>query len=176
MAGRRQSRRRILEEHLRRTGQLGPVRDLELFVRGRPATKGSFVPFFSRSTGRMLVKGDNPRTLGWQARIAAAAREAGAVAGTGPARVSIAIVLPRPASHLGTGRNAGVVRATAPELPTAKPDVDKVTRAALDALSLVAWLDDSQVVELHVDKNYADEGEEPGVWIEVGPAAGRRAG
>lgn len=37
---------------------------------------------------------------------------------------------------------------------TTKPDVDKLSRAILDALTGVCWKDDSQVVELRVRKQY----------------------
>ena len=38
-----------------------------------------------------------------------------------------------------------------------KPDIDKLTRAVLDALTHYAYDDDSQVVDLHVRKLYGDE-------------------
>jgi len=37
---------------------------------------------------------------------------------------------------------------------TTKPDVDKLSRAILDALTGVVWNDDSQVVELRARKTY----------------------
>ena len=37
---------------------------------------------------------------------------------------------------------------------TTKPDVDKLSRAILDALTGVVWKDDSQVVELRARKQY----------------------
>jgi Holliday junction resolvase RusA-like endonuclease len=40
------------------------------------------------------------------------------------------------------------------DLPTVPPDVDKLTRALLDACKAV-WGDDSQVVKLEVSKKYA---------------------
>jgi len=40
------------------------------------------------------------------------------------------------------------------DLPTVPPDVDKLTRALLDACKAV-WGDDSQVVRLEVSKKYA---------------------
>jgi crossover junction endodeoxyribonuclease RusA len=40
------------------------------------------------------------------------------------------------------------------EFMTTKPDVDKTSRAILDALSGVVWKDDSQVVDLHARKVY----------------------
>ncbi|MCR4339570.1 MAG: RusA family crossover junction endodeoxyribonuclease [Gemmatimonadaceae bacterium] len=71
----------------------------------------------------------------------------------------------RPAGHYGTGRNAGTVRPCAPEWPTTKPDADKLTRALLDALTGVAYVDDSQVVHLGIRKEWALTG--PGTRVEV---------
>jgi Holliday junction resolvase RusA-like endonuclease len=41
--------------------------------------------------------------------------------------------------------------------PTVKPDLDKLARAVLDALSGVAYEDDAQVCHLVATKHYADE-------------------
>lgn len=41
--------------------------------------------------------------------------------------------------------------------PTVRPDIDKLTRAALDALTMArVYGDDSQVCDLHVTKAYGD--------------------
>ncbi len=41
--------------------------------------------------------------------------------------------------------------------PTKKPDLDNVAKAILDSLNTIAYHDDSQVVELYIEKLYADE-------------------
>jgi len=41
--------------------------------------------------------------------------------------------------------------------PVVKPDIDKLARALLDALTGVAYLDDGQVVELHAGKAYGED-------------------
>ena len=46
--------------------------------------------------------------------------------------------------------------------PTRKPDCDNVAKVIADALNGLAWHDDSQVVSLHVSKQY---GEAPGVSV-----------
>ena len=48
--------------------------------------------------------------------------------------------------------------------PSAKPDLDNVIKAVLDALNGVAYKDDSKVVGIHSRKIY---GEYPGVMVEV---------
>jgi crossover junction endodeoxyribonuclease RusA len=47
--------------------------------------------------------------------------------------------------------------------PAKRPDLDKLTRAVLDALTYVIFADDSQVVELHASKDYGA----PGVAVEI---------
>lgn len=42
-------------------------------------------------------------------------------------------------------------------LPSCKPDIDNVVKIILDALNGVAYHDDSQVVEIHASKHYADD-------------------
>lgn len=47
-----------------------------------------------------------------------------------------------------------------------RPDVDNLTKGVMDALNDVAWIDDSQVQELHVAKSWAD--------TELGGKSGRK--
>lgn len=76
-----------------------------------------------------------------------------------PTREAVAVALrfglPRPKGHWGTGRNADRLKPSAPAWPATKPDVDKLERAVLDALTGVLWADDSQVVILSADKVYS---------------------
>jgi Holliday junction resolvase RusA-like endonuclease len=54
-------------------------------------------------------------------------------------------------------------------LPSVKPDLDKYVRAVMDALTGVAYVDDSQVVSLYAEKVY---GSKPGVFISIRSAEG----
>lgn len=84
--------------------------------------------------------------------IAAAARAAGAQPHSEPCEVVIDFVFGRPKSHL---RKSGV-KPDAPRWPRA--DLDNTTKAVLDSLNGVAWVDDAQVVRLVVSKGYETEG------------------
>ncbi len=90
---------------------------------------------------------------GYRAAIAAAARAAGA---TPTARMPITIVVDlvfaRPKSHY---RKSGL-RDDAPTLPRA--DCSNVLKGIEDALNGVAWVDDSQVGRVIVEKTYGTEG------------------
>ena len=53
------------------------------------------------------------------------------------------------------------------ERPTTKPDADNVAKVIADACNGIVWVDDAQVVELHVSKRYSAT---PGVMVDVRPA------
>jgi crossover junction endodeoxyribonuclease RusA len=40
--------------------------------------------------------------------------------------------------------------------PTVKPDIDKLTRAILDSMTGIVYVDDSQVVKLRAEKQYVE--------------------
>lgn len=48
-----------------------------------------------------------------------------------------------------------------------KPDGDKLLRAVLDALTGVAWVDDSQVTDARARKRLAELDAPPGVYIAI---------
>jgi crossover junction endodeoxyribonuclease RusA len=73
----------------------------------------------------------------------------------GPLSVRLVFGLRKPASAPKTQRTWPVTARSG--------DVDKLARAALDALTGVIWMDDGQVVELRVSKDYGP----PGVEVEV---------
>jgi len=126
-------------------------------VLGLPQPAGSKRAFVR--AGRAVVVDDNPASRGWKQHVQSAAREAYAGAPlTGPLAVRVVFLLPRPAGHYGTGRNAGTVRASAPVAPAVKPDALKLARAVEDALTGVVYRDDAQTVDLHVVKRYAPDG------------------
>jgi Holliday junction resolvase RusA-like endonuclease len=81
-------------------------------------------------------------------RIAQAWREAypSVPPAAGPVALHVLVVRSRPKSHYGTGRNAGVLKASAPGLwVTTKPDLDNYVKTAQDGLNGVAYQDDGQV-------------------------------
>lgn len=89
-----------------------------------------------------------------------------------PVRLEIVFTLPRPKSHYGTGRNAGVLKASAPTHPTGKPDLDKLLRSTQDALKDAGVLrDDSVVTATTATKTYVFTGSDalshPGAVIRV---------
>jgi len=114
----------------------------------------------NKKTGRIItrVKHDNPKTLYWMSHVADKAGQVMEMKGrallVGPIRLTLTFYRHRPQGHFGTGRNAGKLKASAPELPITRPDTVKLTRAVEDALTGVAWLDDSQVTTHVLQKRY----------------------
>ena len=51
--------------------------------------------------------------------------------------------------------------------PTKKPDADNISKIVLDALNGLAYYDDNQVVTLHIDKCYAKEESQVGVFVKI---------
>lgn len=151
-------------------------------VYGKPEPQGSvraFVPTYKngepmrRAGGQIVVNltSDNPALKAWrktatqtitaQMVIDNAARTAS------PVRVEATFYLQRPKHHHGTGRNADTVKASAPAHPVGRPDVDKLLRALLDALTGTVVADDSQVVQASARKCYCGPHDEPRVEVSV---------
>jgi crossover junction endodeoxyribonuclease RusA len=74
---------------------------------------------------------------------------------TDPVRVNVWFIYARPKSHYGTGRNAGIVKASAPYYKASAPDLDKLQRALGDALTQAGILrDDALIVAWNSAKVY----------------------
>jgi crossover junction endodeoxyribonuclease RusA len=140
-------------------------------VGGKPAPQGSKNAFVAPS-GRMVVKESSAGVKPWRADVRRAAREvlARATGWTGnrphvPVRVEVTFWRVRPAGHYGTGRNAGIVKPSAPPYPTTVPDGDKMERATNDALKEAGVLhDDAQIVEMTWRKAWRDT---PGASLRI---------
>lgn len=76
-----------------------------------------------------------------------------------PVKVVLEFTFARPKSHYGTGRNAGVVKDSAPAWQVSYPDIDKAVRLVCDALVIGGVLkDDSQVAQVSAQKRYGAKG------------------
>lgn len=154
----------------------GPV---TFTVRGTPFPQGSkkAMPIYRKVggkrvfTGRVAMVDDNKQGLAaWRTPVTLRCRQAMSRRAPldGPVRVDIVFYLKRPAGHYGTGRNAGILKPSAPLFPSVKPDLDKLERATMDALTAGgAFTDDARVVALSSTKVYADA-HDPGATITVG--------
>jgi len=138
-------------------------------VYGVAQPKGSMKAFVPRGMKFPIVTDSNRNAKSWAQLVAAGASDAlRAQAGSlvsGAVRVSLAFHLPRPKKF--AKRGVPVAHLTA-------PDLDKLARSVLDALTAVVWQDDSQVVELVALKRYADVDAAPCVMVRVEPTTGTR--
>jgi crossover junction endodeoxyribonuclease RusA len=80
--------------------------------------------------------------------------------GTEPLRVPVAVFImagfARPRDHYRTGRNASLLKADAPMAHTQAPDIDKLARLVLDALTVAQVIaDDKYVNVLRCHKGWA---------------------
>jgi Holliday junction resolvase RusA-like endonuclease len=128
---------------------------LRVEVNGIPSPAGSKSGFAIPGTNRVVIVDAAKRSRGWKNDVAdEAARAMAGDLWRGPLLVQIVFGFPRPKAHFGTGRNADQVKSSAPHYHVVRPDVDKLSRAVMDALRGVVYADDSQVVCKTVSKQY----------------------
>jgi crossover junction endodeoxyribonuclease RusA len=135
------------------------------FVPGVPVPKGSARAFVNKYTGRAAVMQTNAeKQKPWASLISMKAEAAGLTPSVGACRLSMTFIMPRPKAHFR--RNGGLLPRAECE-HTKAPDLDKIIRLVLDALSGVAYADDSQVMWIDGAKRYAAPGETVGCSIAV---------
>jgi len=129
-------------------------------VYGVPVPQGS-----KKVIGRNVIEMADARLRSWRQDVAGNAKQAmeGASPYIEPVDVRLMFWLPRPRNHYGTGRNAEKLKSSAPVAPAVHPDLDKLTRAVLDALTGIVFHDDKQVVGLRLSKLYSDGDSSPGM-------------
>lgn len=148
---------------------------IRLTVLGIPAPKGSARAMLIGGQARLIASGTSANARA-QAAWVKAIREA--ALDTAPdqffsnraLRIAIVFRLARPKGHF----NKRGLRASAPPHPNVYPDVDKLVRCTLDALTGVVFDDDSRIVALSVTKTYGTPGTE-GASIAVDAMDGRDA-
>lgn len=75
----------------------------------------------------------------------------------GPVRVTMDFVQVRPKSHYRTGRNAHLLKDTAPTWKMTSPDLSKLIRSTEDAITEASvWDDDRQVAALVATDQWGD--------------------
>lgn len=132
---------------------------IEIVVLGVPVAKGR--PRFAKATGHTYTP---EKTRNFEAALKYAAEQAMGDRPPldGPLAIEIDVKLPI-AQSWPKKRQAAALSG---ELrPTKKPDFDNYAKT-VDALNMVVWLDDGQVVSARVEKHYSDK---PGMWIRVRP-------
>lgn len=132
---------------------------IEIAVLGKPVPKGR--PRFNRETGRAYTPA---KTASFEAQLKYAALQvmAGRPPLEGPLKLEMEVVVPIAPSWPKKRQAAALSGQT---MPTGKPDFDNYQKT-VDALNLVVWGDDGQIVQSAFLKRYGDK---PGMWIRVRP-------
>jgi Holliday junction resolvase RusA-like endonuclease len=118
-------------------------------VPGAPASKGR--PRFDRRTGRAYTPETTVTAENW---IRWHATQEVEDPFTGALVVVIAAHFPIPKSW---PKSKKADAANGYLRPTTGKDADNIAKACCDAMNGVAYIDDAQIVELHVTKRYSDE-------------------
>jgi crossover junction endodeoxyribonuclease RusA len=116
-------------------------------VEGTPIPQGSM----KHIGGGRMIHSRATELATWRALISNAAKQAGCKPIDSPIIISMHFRLKRPKT---VKRNH----------PTVPPDLDKLVRGVNDGLTGVAYIDDSQVIQINATKSYA---ENVGVDIEI---------
>ncbi len=151
-------------------------------IHGNPAPQGSKNAWVNPHTGRAVLTDKNPKTLKtWRDDVKTTTLTAinnhphhptqpWPFPLTGPLAIAITFWMPRPKAHYRTGKHAHQLRDNAPTHSDKRPDIDKLTRSTLDALTTAGlYVDDAQVAMKIVEKKYADHDHTPGARIAVAP-------
>ena len=145
---------------------------LTITVYGLPAPQGS-----KKHVGGGVMVESSKRVKPWREAVKEAALDAmearnlATYGGTGypplrldgPIEAAMVFTFARPKGHYRTGRNAHLLRDSAPARPAVYPDASKILRSTEDALTEAGvWADDARVVRYRdLAKVYADDPSEP---------------
>jgi crossover junction endodeoxyribonuclease RusA len=119
------------------------------FIPGNPIPQGSM-----KIIGKRMIHTRQKDLYAWRQAVGEAAQGAGITPLTGSVTVDAWFYIERKKS---------VKR----DEPNVRPDLDKLTRAILDALTGVAYVDDAQVTRINVSKEYAKALDSVGVCVTV---------
>ena len=118
-----------------------------------PQVSGKGRPRFARQ-GTFVKTYTDAKTLTYEKSIQTYAKKA--MGSTSPLIGAVAaylhIGIPIPPSYSKTRQKACIEGL---ERPTKKPDIDNIVKAVLDGMNGIVYLDDKQVVDLHLTKVYS---------------------
>ena len=142
---------------------------LSFWAAGTPAPKGSKI------RTRYGMRESSKRVKPWEEAVKAAAMDAMDADDEfqpieeGGVEVAMTFMFKRPLSHYGTGKNWNKMKDRFVwACMTRKPDVDKLVRSTLDAMTAAGvWADDAQVYSVFADKNWSNDRTKEGARIIV---------
>ena len=124
-----------------------------------PAPQGS-----KRHVGKGRMIESSAKVKPWREAVRSEALATGLAISAEPIYLHLLFRFRRPQGH----RNAkGELKASAPKTVVTRPDLDKLCRSTLDALTGTLFHDDAQVAFLVASKEYCLTGELEGCQIEI---------
>jgi Holliday junction resolvase RusA-like endonuclease len=127
--------------------------EMNYVVEGTPVGKGR--PKFARR-GKFVSTYTPTKTRTYEDTIKVAARQAMTIEPLQtPVTVFVYISVPIPASYSKKRKQACLLGL---EKPMKKPDIDNVSKCFLDAMNGIVYVDDVQVISLHMTKVYSTVG------------------
>lgn len=134
---------------------------IEFRVDGTPQPRGSKKAITVPGQRRGLLIDDNRKSAPWMAVVKQAARQAmgDRQPFDGPLCLKVLFFRERPKGHFGKRG----LKPTAPAFPATKPDSSKYMRAVEDALTGVAYVDDSRLVDSWPSKRFGT----PGIVVQL---------
>lgn len=137
------------------------MKKLQFRAEGTPVPVGSFIPMKRKDGSLYVLRQNSAGAKAWKRAVLAAAINAKNLQKwpkqntNANYTVSLSFLLPKPKT----------VKRSA---PTVKPDIDKLCRGTLDALTQAGVIDDdARVCQLIACKTYAMDGEQPGAIITI---------
>ncbi len=127
---------------------------ISFFIAGIPQQQGSTRAFVVK--GRAVTTSANMKLKPWRTALSQAMQENVTELQEGPWSVSLEFIMPR-TKILGKKRKPY----------TKTPDLDKLTRAALDSGTGIIWRDDALVTRISAKKRYAEIGEQTGLQFKA---------
>lgn len=140
-------------------------------IPGRPRPQGSAKWIPGRGTGRPVpVKNQaEVQHRAYVTAFLAAAHDAPPL--DVPLAASVSFTFTRPKSHYRTGRNAGLLKPSAPRFHAQPPDLDKLLRLLGDALTIAGVItDDGLLVAWTATRRWAEPGEAEATTVTLSPA------
>lgn len=136
----------------------------------KPAGSKSGFPYVDKQTGKTRVRIVDAckGSQAWKKTVARYARKGylGKPVGV-PCKLRLWFYMPRPKSHYRQGKFAHLLKPSAPNWHTFKPDVLKLARAVEDALTGIIYTDDSNIVSESMMKFWTEN-----KWVGIGSNGG----
>jgi len=139
---------------------------IEFVVYGKPAQMGSKKAFVRG--GRAIITDDNSeKRKAWANAVSSVAAEVmrGRDLISSPVQLRALFYFRRPNSHYGSGRNATTLKASAPELHSQTPDLDKLIRCLGDALTGIVFRDDALIWSMVISRHWTEKQERAEVEV-----------